>query len=328
LTSRLKHPDFASSFKPNRFTWLHLGILAATAFLADITAHDSGQHLLPDASMNASSLLVTSDLNLSASSEGLIVSLAQKMASHSPSAVVIAGNLGESVGDLRTVLTLFKKHLACPLAFVPGNQDLFFQENLSSHELWTHGLRQEVETLGVKYLQGSTLELQGAVVTGTIGWYDYSTALAEMQRTQEYWIQCKLENNVPDALRIDWEWSDPEFATLVSRSLEATLDSLEADPLTREVVVVSHFPVFEWQLPTLISGRQGEDFQRILRAYQGNLNLGQEILQRSKVTGVVSAHVGIQGHKAIHRANGGPVNSYLTGSTPTHPSFVEIPLGR
>lgn len=278
--------------------------------------------------MNTSSLLVTSDLNLSASSEDQIVSLAQKMASQSPSAVVIAGNLGESVEDLRNVLTLFKKHLACPLAFVPGNQDLFFQENLSSHDLWTHGLRREVEALGVKYLQGSTMELSGAVVTGTIGWYDYSTALAEMRQTQEYWIQSKLENNVPDALRIDWEWSDPEFATLVSRSLEATLDSLETDPLTREVVVVSHFPVFEWQLPTLVSGRQGEDFQRIIRAYQGNLNLGQEILQRSKVTCVASGHVGIHGRKSIHRANGQPVQSYLTGSTPTHPAYVEITLGQ
>ena len=101
--------------------------------------------------------------------------------------------------------------------------DSMASQNLSSHDLWAFGLRQEVESLGINYLQGSTLELDGHVITGSIGWYDYSTALPEMNQIQESWIQTKLDNNVPDALRIDWEWSDPEFAMLVSRSLSRRL---------------------------------------------------------------------------------------------------------
>jgi hypothetical protein len=110
-------------------------------------------------------LLVTSDLTLGAASEGSIEALGDSMASQNPAAVVVAGNLGESLGDLRKVLSLLKDKMKCPLAFVPGNQDLFFQENLSSHDLWAFGLRQEVESLGINYLQGSTLELDGHVIT-------------------------------------------------------------------------------------------------------------------------------------------------------------------
>ena len=271
-------------------------------------------------------LLVTSDLTLGAASEGSIEALGDSMASQNPAAVVVAGNLGESLGDLRKVLSLLKDKMKCPLAFVPGNQDLFFQENLSSHDLWAFGLRQEVESLGINYLQGSTLELDGHVITGSIGWYDYSTALPEMNQIQESWIQTKLDNNVPDALRIDWEWSDPEFAMLVSRSLAATLDSLEADTKVRGVTVITHFPVFDWQLPTVAQGFEGEAYQHILRAYQGSFSLGQEILKRAKVGHVVSGHVGISGSKTIHRPGGKPVRGYLTGSSQISPGYVELEL--
>jgi len=239
---------------------------------------------------------------------------------------VIAGNLGETLRELESVLDLFKKKLGCPLAFLPGNQDLFFQEDLTSQNLWTHALRKKVESLGVRYLQTSTLEVGSTVISGSIGWYDYSSAIPELGRTQEYWIQSKLEHNVPDALRIDWEWSDLEFATLVSRSLSATLDSLESDPKTREVVVVTHFPVFEWQLSPVFTGLGKDSYPRVLRAYQGNLNLGLEILQRSKVRHVVSGHVGIDGYRSVAKPDGTLVKSFLTGSSPSAPSFVEVPL--
>lgn len=276
--------------------------------------------------MKRNPLLVTSDLTLGASSRESVATLAREMAAKNPSAVVVAGNLGETLEELRTALTLLKTPLECPLAFVPGNQDLFFQENCSSHDLWTHVLRREVEALGVTYLQGTTLDLGGISVTGSIGWYDYSTALPELNRTQEYWIQSKFDHNVADALRIDWEWSDPEFATLVGRSLVATLDSLEKDPLVKKVAVVTHFPVFDWQLPTLTTGFEGEAFQKILRAYQGSLPLGQEILKRNKVAFVASGHVGIAGSKSIQRPGTHAVQGFLTGSTPEKPGFVEINL--
>lgn len=276
--------------------------------------------------MKQNTLLVTSDLTLGASSRESVAALAKEMAEKAPIAVIVAGNLGESLDDLRSVLTLLKAPLSCPLAFVPGNQDLFFQENCSSHELWTHGLKREVESLGVFYLQGAKLDLGEVVVTGSIGWYDYSTALPELNRTQEYWIQSKFDHNVADALRIDWEWSDPEFAALVSKGLTATLDSLEKDPKVQKVVVVTHFPVFDWQLPTLTTGFEGEGFQKILRAYQGSLPLGQEILKRSKVGYVASGHVGISGSKSIQRPGNTPVKGFLTGSCPEKPGFVEITL--
>ena len=276
--------------------------------------------------MKNARLLITSDLSPGATSENTLEALVEQMAGREPAAVVIAGNLGESIRDLETVLKMFQKKLGCPLGFVPGNQDLFFQENLTSQNLWTHALRQKVEALGIRYLQTSTLEIGSTVVTGSIGWYDYSSAVPELERTQEYWIQSKLDHNVPDALRIDWEWSDQEFATLVNRSLSATLDSLESDPKTSEVVVVTHFPVFEWQLPPVFTAPGAENFNRVLRAYQGNLNLGLEILQRRKVRHVVSAHVGFEGYRSLAKPDGSLAKSYLTGSSPSTPAFTEIGL--
>ena len=51
-----------------------------------------------------------------------------------------------------------------------------------------------------------------------------------------------------DALRIDWEWSDPEFAERVARPFLATLDGWEADPAVRRVVAVTHVPILEAQM--------------------------------------------------------------------------------
>ena len=273
-------------------------------------------------------VLVTSDLTFGATAKDAVATLAGRMAATNPDAVVIAGNLGETVGELRTTLALMKKAFICPVAFVPGNQDLFFQEKISSHDLWTFALRQVVEDHGVSYLQGSTLELNGVVLLGSIGWYDYSAAHPDLPRTQEAWIQTKLENNVADAMRIDWEWSDPEFASLVGKTLQANLESVEQDHNVREVAVITHYPVFPWQIIATSGNDDRESqFTKLLQAYHGNYAMGFEIMCFPKVSAVVSGHVGTAGDQEIPRAQGKPIRSYLTGSSASHPGYVEILLG-
>ena len=96
-----------------------------------------------------------------------------------------------------------------------------------------------------------------------------------------------------DALLIDWQWTDPQFAELVAGPFLATLDRLEADAAVRQTVVVTHVPTLECQM----CRNSGNPDWAFSNAYFGNLTLGDKILQRKKVTRIISGHthVGLRG---------------------------------
>src|SRR5262245_29851828 len=75
--------------------------------------------------MTAVKLAVTSDLYLPVTPIDRLSDVARQMAAFAPDAVVIAGDLGESLGDFTRCLKLFRGQLSCPVWVLPGDHDFW-----------------------------------------------------------------------------------------------------------------------------------------------------------------------------------------------------------
>src|SRR5262249_14804973 len=202
--------------------------------------------------------------------------LAREMAACGPEAAVIAGDLAESLPDFVRCLKLFRQVLSCPIWVLPGDREFWARPPYASHRLWRELIPEAVANNHCQYLEGKSFVINGVGVVGTVGWYDYSSAtMAGIVSDMEFAQQKYLHN--ADALRIDWEWSDPEFAGQCSTPFLATLEHLEQDPMVRRTVVITHFPILEQQLPR-------DTVKGLASAYLGNLTLGKKVLARKKVS--------------------------------------------
>jgi hypothetical protein len=227
-------------------------------------------------------LAITSDLNLSVSTADRVSLLAGQMAGFAPDAVIVAGDLAESLSDLTRCLKLLRGPLNCPIWVLPGDHDFWARPPYDSRRLFRELLPQTAASAGCNWLEGTAFVVRGVAVAGTVAWYDYSSGSMAGMVTDLEFAQKKYLYNA-DALRIDWEWADPEFAGLVSVPFLATLDHLQQDPAIRSVVVVTHFPVLEQQLDR-------ERMQGFASAYAGNLTLGKKILGYGKVAHIIAGH--------------------------------------
>ncbi len=266
-------------------------------------------------------LAVTSDLHLPITSAGVIADLARDMAAFAPTALVVAGDVAESLGDLERCLHLLTGELSCPVLVLPGNHDLWRGE-FSSLEKWQEQLPQTVRQAGCIWLEGNVFVHDGVAIAGTVAWYDYSAADPHLQASsQEFAEQKHLFN--PDATEIDWPWTDLEFAALASQSLLAALDRCEADAEVRQSVVVTHVPILECQMC--------RDFGNLrwafTNAYFGNLTLGKQVLARKKVTHVISGHTHIARQETMTLDDGRLVAAYVLGSHYRRPAWLGLTLG-
>lgn len=269
--------------------------------------------------MAAVKLAVTSDLHLPITKADRIAALASEMASFQPDAAVLAGDLGESLDDVVRCMKLFTDALACPIWVLPGNHDVWARPGHDSHRLWRELLPEAVDKAGCRWLEGSCFVLGETAVAGTIAWYDYSAADPAVKATALQFAQQKMQHNA-DALRIDWEWSDPEFADRVAAPFLATLDHLEADPAVRRVVVVTHVPLVEGQMHRI----PGDELWGFTNAYFGNLTLGSKVLRYPKVSHMLSGHTHHGRESTVQRAGAPPVEARTLPSDYEEPAWVGL----
>jgi hypothetical protein len=102
----------------------------------------------------------------------------------------------------------------------------------------------------------------------------------------------------------------------------ATLDRLEADPSVRQTVVVTHVPLLECQM-CRNSGNLDWAFSN---AYFGNLTLGWQVLERKKVTHVVSGHTHIGREARLEGADGRVVEARVLDSDYRRPAWLGLTL--
>src|SRR5262249_29737634 len=126
--------------------------------------------------MAAIKLAITSDLHLPISTPDQVGELAGQIAAFGPQAVILAGNLADSLTRFKGCLQLFARHLGCPIHVLAGDQDFFARPPYDSHRLWRELIPQAVASAGCHWLEGQAFTLGTVAVAGTVAWYDYSSA--------------------------------------------------------------------------------------------------------------------------------------------------------
>jgi hypothetical protein len=261
----------------------------------------------------------TADLHLPITKAERIAALAGEAGAFAPDALVLAGDLAETPSELVRCLRIFRESVACPVWVLAGNHDLWAHPPYDSHRLWRERFPEAVAEGGCRSLEGTAFVVGDTAVAGTIGWYDYSAADPSVRATALEFAQKKMNYNA-DALRIDWGWSDPEFAERVSKPFLATLDSLEGNPAVKRVVAVTHVPILEEQM-CRDSGNADWAFSN---AYFGNLTLGRRVLDRPKVSHVISGHTHVGRQARVERAAAGPVEAVVLASDYEEPVWLGL----
>lgn len=111
------------------------------------------------------------------------------------------------------------------------------------------------------------------------------------------------------------------MARYLQRGFTRRLAALEADPAVHQIVVITHWPIFEESMPQ----RPQSAFWSLLSAYMANFTLGRLVRQSRKVTHVVSGHIHRPGRWIIPGAYG-PIEFAIVGSRSDELAWVELNL--
>lgn len=111
------------------------------------------------------------------------------------------------------------------------------------------------------------------------------------------------------------------MARYLQRGFDRRLALLQSDPIVKQILVVTHMPIFDELIPTY---PQSEKWS-LLRAYMGNLALGEIVRTCPKVTHVISGH--------LHRGSAwriagveGDIDCRVIGATGGIPDFVTLSI--
>jgi hypothetical protein len=114
-------------------------------------------------------LAVTSDLHLPITPSTAVADVARAVAEFAPDALVVAGDVGESLADVGRCLGVLKLFVSCPVWVLAGNHDQWAR-GATSKRLWAELLPRTVEEAGCLWLEGKTFVLGGVGVAGSIAW--------------------------------------------------------------------------------------------------------------------------------------------------------------
>ena len=234
-------------------------------------------------------IVITSDLHLGITMRYQIDEMIAAIAREQPDLTIIAGDIGEGMTHIRTCLKLFRR-LPGQLAALGGNHDVWALDGGHSAEVWERDLPEAVREAGMLWLEEDVWRRDGLAVAGSIAWYDYSAANADISpQTEEFWVETKRRLH-PDARYLDWPWSDVEFAARCGDGLAARVAALDADASVTDLLVVTHVPLFREQI---VATRPEIPQWGYGNAFFGNITLGERVRQSPKLRAVVSGHTHI-----------------------------------
>lgn len=263
-------------------------------------------------------ILVTADLHYRPAQRGAYLAFAEWVRAQRPDCFVIAGDVGHPLRLFQRGLQLFRD-LDCPRALIAGNHDVYRGEH-GSRALWQEWLPRIARDEGFVWLEEQALTLGPVAICGTMGWYDYSSRAPHLDFDDADYRALKGQVN-HDADYVDWPWSDRAMARYLGKGFAERLAGLHADAAIREVVVVTHMPIFEAAIPR----RPESLFYSVLSAYLGNFTLGRLVRDHPKVTHVVSGHLHRHSRWSEPR-RAGPIACHVVGSQPGAPGVVLIEI--
>lgn len=203
-------------------------------------------------------LAFTADLHWGIHNDGDAATrlLVEFLRAHPPDVLVLAGDVG-AAEDFPRCLAQFDT-LACRKALVPGNHDIWVREEDArgdSLQVYRDYLPRVSADHGFHYLDAGPLLLpeQDLALAGSINWYDYSWALAELQRQAPDWqerLRTKrfTRGRHNDARFVRWPLDDVGFTAEVVETLRRHLDAALAQ-VGQAVVVTHHAPFYGINYP-------------------------------------------------------------------------------
>ena len=263
-------------------------------------------------------ITITADLHYRPAARHRYLELVQEIAAQRPDCVIVAGDVGHPLRLFRRGLELFES-LPCPKLLVAGNHDLY-RSDYDSRTLWESILPETAQRAGFVWLEEEAVQFGSLGICGTLGWYDYSTSAEHLAMPAAVYPQLKqLVNH--DADFVDWPWSDRAMARYLKRGFDRRLATLQANPTIRQILVITHMPIFDVMIPTY---PQSEVWS-LLRAYMGNLALGEGVRACPKVTHVVSGHLHRGGAWQVEGA-GGVIDCRVVGALNEFPNTMTLTL--
>lgn len=263
-------------------------------------------------------IVITADLHYRPADRHRYFELIQRIAEQKPDCLIVAGDVGHPLRLFQRGLELFAS-LGCPKFVIAGNHDLYRGEQ-SSRTLWESYLPETARRMGFGWLEDQAIQIGALGICGTMGWYDYSTSAPHLDLAAANYLLLKgLVNH--DADYIDWPWSDRAMARYLLRGFERRLALLQANPTVKQILVVTHMPIFNEMIPTC---PQSEKWS-LLRAYMGNLALGEVVRACPKVTHVVSGHLHRGSAWRLARV-GGEIDCQVIGANDGIPEFLTLAI--
>jgi len=229
-------------------------------------------------------VVVLSDTHYLPQYRTLLEKTVTEVAALNPDCVIAAGDVGERLMGFDAMLALLS-HVPCPRLILAGNHDLWARDGLSSQQLWEHELPRLTHGHGAIWLEGENWVNDGLGVCGTLAWYDYTGKDPAINMTDADYATNKAQI-VMDGSLINWPWTDQAFAAQIGAAFTERLAALEADPAVREILVVTHAPIFM----EAVVRKPGNYAWNVGNAYFYNLTLGPIVSASPKVSAVISAH--------------------------------------
>ncbi|HEU5348186.1 MAG TPA: metallophosphoesterase [Ktedonobacterales bacterium] len=263
-------------------------------------------------------IVVTSDLHLGITTEQELRALAEQIAAEQPELTVLAGDIGEGLANIRACLRLFEQ-LPGQVAVLMGNHDLWMHGN-DSQALWEELLPGAVRDAGMIWLDDAIWRGDGIAVVGSMAWYDYSAVDPTIPPQTTEWYAANKGQYDPDAIYINWKWSDLEMAQMLGDALVKRMESLEDDPTVQAVMVVTHVPLYRVQMfykPGNVRWGTGN-------AYFGNMTLGQRLLTMRKLRRVISGHTHIGREGSVDRPDLPPLPVSVLASDYHRPIYLAV----
>jgi Icc-related predicted phosphoesterase len=254
----------------------------------------------------------SSDLHADVSDRNaaLLAHLSAHVDALAPDVFVVAGDVAETVSGVQDALHAFA-NLSCARVYVPGNHDLFAEQDaggaiIDSRRKMQQLLPQAVDAAGFAYLGLQPVTIQSTTFIGTCGWFDGTHAdpqLASVMHRKHFttgawrhqrafdkghvlWPSDSADGGMPCSL--DGRWAaDDAISQAMLQSLREQVQ--QADAQARIVGVVHVLP-----FPESVQ-RQAFGSSSFHDAWLGSTRLGDCLREDARVRLVISGHL----HRAL-----------------------------
>ena len=247
-------------------------------------------------------LAFTADLHygLRADGDRSTERLVRRLQEIRPDLLVLAGDTGTGE-NLRRCLRLFAE-LPCPKFLIAGNHCLWTDnDELDSLTIYQRRLPSLAEECGFWYLDAQPWvdPQRRLALVGSVNWYDYSFAPAELAEQVPDLDDLYRRKRFPGGARhndgrfVRMPLSDKGFTGLVVDKLAAHLRAVETQ--ASDIVAVLHHPPFPELFFPWVSVQSPTPDQMTWLAYTGNLRMDRLLRPHPHVRLVVCGHT----HRSI-----------------------------